>query len=104
MDIVIPPLFQLINSIFDIYIIVILVEVVLSWLTAFNVVNPYNKLVATIRAFTHALTEPLLRPIRGVVFRLIPSMGGIDISPLILLLLVYFVQGVVQNLYVSMAA
>ena len=104
MDIVISPLFQLINAVFEIYIIIILVEVVLSWLTAFNVVNPYNKLVATIRTFTNALTEPLLRPIRGLVFRVIPSMGGIDISPLILLLLIYFLQGVVNNLYVSMAA
>ena len=104
MDVLIGPLFLLIDAVFEIYIIIILVEVVLSWLTAFNVVNPYNKLVAIIRTFTHALTEPLLRPIRGFLYRFIPNMGGIDLSPLVLLLLIYFLRNVLVRLYASIPA
>ena len=66
-------------------------SVVLSWLMAFNVVNPHNQFVRTLWNAFNAVTEPLLRPIR----RLLPDLGGIDISPIILLLGCYFVQSVV---------
>jgi YggT family protein len=70
------------------YIWVIIAMVILSWLIAFNVVNPYNQVVSTIQNAIHALTEPLLRPIR----RFVPDLGGLDVSPLVLLLGIYFVQ------------
>jgi YggT family protein len=61
---------------------------VLSWLIAFNVVNPYNPTVRTIGEVLHRLTEPLLRPIRSVL----PNLGGLDISPVILILLLLFLE------------
>jgi YggT family protein len=70
---------------------VIIIAAILSWLIAFNVVNRYNDVVRAIWNFVTALTEPLLRPIRGMI----PNLGGIDISPLILLLLIYFLQQVI---------
>jgi YggT family protein len=72
----------------DIYIWVLIAQAILSWLLVFNVVNGRNQVVRTIWQFTHALTEPLLKPIRSVV----RPINGIDLSPLILVLLVVLVQ------------
>jgi len=71
--------------------IVVLVSVILSWLISFNVVNSHNQVVATIWRVTSAITEPLLAPIR----RVLPPLGGLDFSPIVLLLLIGFVQGYV---------
>jgi YggT family protein len=68
--------------------ILVLVNVVLSWLISFNVVNPHNQLVAIIWRVTTSFTEPFLSPLR----RVIPPLGGLDLSPLILLLLIIFVR------------
>lgn len=72
----------------NILVLLIFVNVVLSWLVSFNVVNPRNQFVNTIWRATNALTEPVLSPIR----RLLPPLGGIDLSPLVLLLLIFFVR------------
>ena len=70
---------------------IIIISAILSWLVAFNVVNPRNEVVSTIGRAVHALTEPLLSPIR----RFVPNLGGIDISPLVLLLGIYFLQQII---------
>lgn len=70
------------NALINLYIIVIFVSVILSWLIHFNVINGRNQLVDAIGRTCYALTEPALRPIR----RLLPSLGGIDISPILLLI------------------
>jgi len=80
----------------DIYIIsliiwIIIAGAVMSWLIAFNVINLYNPVVRTLWDTFNALTEPMLRPIR----RMLPNMGGIDISPLILILILMFIRAVV---------
>jgi YggT family protein len=67
---------------------VIIINAILSWLVAFRVVNPHNQLVSMIGRFTMAITEPLLRPFR----RFIPPLGGIDITPIILILAIFFVR------------
>ena len=72
---------------------VIIAAAILSWLVAFNVVNRYNDFVRSIWNFVTALTEPLLRPIRGTV----PNLGGIDISPLILLLLIFLLERIIEE-------
>ncbi len=72
---------------------VIIAGVVFSWLIAFNVINPHNNFVRSLWQALNALTEPLLRPIR----RFLPDMGGLDISPIILLLGCYFVQQVIYG-------
>ena len=67
---------------------IIIISAIMSWLLAFNVINPRNEVVGTIGRAVHALTEPALRPIR----RVLPNMGGIDLSPIVLLLGIYFLQ------------
>jgi YggT family protein len=64
---------------------------ILSWLIAFNVVNTRNPVVRMIAELLYRLTEPALRPIRS----LLPNMGGIDISPIILFLIILFIQSVI---------
>lgn len=80
-----------ISYLISLYVYIILASVILSWLMAFGVVNPYNRFVGSLAQALSAVTEPLLRPIRAAL----PDMGGIDFSPLILLLGCYFVQTVV---------
>ena len=78
----------LIDTVINLYIWVLIVSVALSWLVNFNVVNTNNRAVYTIMDITYRLTEPVLRPIR----RLLPNLGGLDISPVILILLLYFLR------------
>ncbi|MEM1287568.1 MAG: YggT family protein [Pseudomonadota bacterium] len=75
---------------------IIILSAIMSWLLAFNVINPRNQVVGTIGRALHGLTEPLLAPIR----RFLPNLGGIDISPIILLLGIYFLQQIII-LYVA---
>ncbi|MGH6850892.1 MAG: YggT family protein [Methylocella sp.] len=77
----------------NLYIYVIIAAAILSWLVAFNVVNRHNDVVRSIWNLVTVLTEPLLRPIRGMI----PNFGGIDISPLILLLLIWFLEDVIER-------
>lgn len=72
----------IIHSIINFMIFMIFLSVILSWLVGFNVVNRHNQFVNMIWGFANAITEPLMRPVR----QLIPSFGGIDISPLVVLL------------------
>lgn len=72
---------------------VIIATAILSWLLAFDVINFRNELVRSVWNFLNALTEPLLRPIRG----LLPNLGGIDVSPIVLLLLLFLVEDVIQR-------
>ncbi len=72
----------------DLYWWIIIASAVFSWLYAFNVVNPRNQVVSTIGNMLFRITEPALRPIR----RFLPDLGGIDISPIILLLVIFFIR------------
>lgn len=84
-------LLAFISYLLTLYIYVLIAAAVLSWLFAFNVVNARNPIVAAIGEFLYRITEPLLRPIRN----LLPAMGGIDISPVILILVIVFIQSVI---------
>ncbi|WP_339744376.1 YggT family protein [uncultured Maricaulis sp.] len=77
------------NPILGLLWIIVIVTVVLSWLISFNVVNPHNPFVAMIWRISNTVTEPLLGPIR----RVLPNLGGMDFSPVVLLLLISFAQG-----------
>jgi YggT family protein len=81
-------LIQTIDLALSIYWWFIIASAVFSWLYAFNVVNPRNQFVANVGNFLHRVTEPALRPIR----RIMPDLGGIDISPIILLLIIFFIR------------
>jgi YggT family protein len=87
-------LLNLFNTIISIYIWLLIASVVLSWLIAFNVINTGNRFVYQVRDFLHRITEPALRPIRN----LLPNLGGIDISPVILILALYFVRDLVNEM------
>ncbi|MFD1696006.1 YggT family protein [Roseibium aestuarii] len=79
-------------TILDLYSFVIIASAIFSWLYAFNVVNPSNPVVATIGQTLYNLTEPVLRPIR----RRMPNLGGVDISPIVLLLAIMLLKNVIQ--------
>jgi YggT family protein len=79
--------------ILNLYWYVIIVVAIMSWLIAFNVINIYNDVVRSIWNGLNALTEPLLRPIRNML----PNMGGVDISPMILLLLIFLLEDIIQR-------
>jgi YggT family protein len=89
-------IFRLLSSIITLYQYVIIAGAILSWLIAFNVVNPRNQFVAGIGRFTYSLTEPALRQIR----RFLPSLGGVDLSPIALLLGLEVVRIVLKQLLV----
>ncbi len=89
------------NALINLYIIVIFVSVILSWLIHFNVINGRNQFVDAIARTCYALTEPALRPIR----RVLPSLGGLDISPIILLIGLNALQiGVNRYIFLPMLA
>lgn len=99
MDVVIGPLFWLLSTVINIYIWILIASAILSWLVAFNVVNTRNRFVYMLGDFLHRVTEPALRPIR----RVLPTLGGVDLSPMVLILLLLFVQQVLARLYVASA-
>jgi YggT family protein len=79
---------EIILLILDLYVWLLIASAILSWLIAFNVVNTRNQLVAGIAEFLYRITEPVLAPIR----RIMPNLGGLDISPIILILIIYLIQ------------
>lgn len=94
MDVILGPLIDVVLIAINLFIWAVIISAILSWLVAFNVVNPGNQVVSTIGDFLHRLTEPALRPIRSIL----PDLGGIDISPIVLILLLYFISGVLAGL------
>ncbi|HRQ80691.1 MAG TPA: YggT family protein [Azospirillaceae bacterium] len=86
-------LYLLIDTILGIFVWLLIASAVLSWLVAFNVVNTRNRAVYVIGDFLYRVTEPLLRPIRN----LLPNMGGMDFSPVVLILLVFFVRNLLAE-------
>jgi|SRR5215472_2509194 len=81
-------LFGLIDELLWIYILLLIAQAILSWLLAFGVINRYNRAVSVIGDFLYRITEPALRPIRAIL----PNFGGIDISPVILILILHFLR------------
>ena len=87
---------NLIERIIDLYVFVLIINAILSWLVAFNVLNTSNRFVYSILEFTYRLTDPILNRIR----RFLPNIGAFDISPIILLLLIWFIE-MCMKLYVA---
>ena len=80
-----------ISFLLRLYVYVLIAAAVLSWLVAFNVVNMHNEIVRSIGNVLFQLTEPVLRPIRNIL----PNMGGIDLSPVVVILIIIFIQNVI---------
>jgi YggT family protein len=89
-------IFYLTLQILKIYSYVVIANVVISWLVAFNILNTQNRFVYSVLDFTYRLTEPFLNRIR----RFIPNLGAFDISPIILLLLIWFIE-MCMKLYIA---
>ena len=89
-------IFYLVLQILKLYSYVVIANVVISWLIAFNVLNTQNRFVYSILELTHKLTEPILNKIR----RFLPNLGSLDISPIILLLLIWFIE-MCMKLYIA---
>lgn len=93
-------LLQFVGYLINLYTYIVIAVVIVSWLMAFGVINAYNPMVRSIWQALNAVTEPLLAPIRNAM----PNLGGIDISPVILLLACYFFQGLIQNVVIPKLA
>ena len=78
----------------QLYFYVIIASAIFSWLYAFNVINPRNQVVGMIGQALYALTEPVYRPIRSIL----PSLGGLDLSPIVVILILILVQNLITNL------
>jgi YggT family protein len=91
-------LFWLLDSAISLYVWALIISAVLSLLIAFNILDTRNRFVWTIADFFYRITEPALRPIR----RFMPNLGGIDISPVILILLLQALRILLQEVYVAL--
>ena len=89
-------IFLLVDSVINIYIWLIIINAILSWLVAFNVLNTQNRFVYSILELSYRLTDPFLNRIR----RFLPNLGSFDISPIILLLLIWFIE-MCMKLYIA---
>ena len=89
-------IFYLVLQILKLYSYVVIANVILSWLIAFNVLNTHNRLVYSILELSYRLTNPILNKIR----RFLPNLGSLDISPIILLLLIWFIE-MCMKLYIA---
>ena len=94
MDVVFIPLLNVLAKVVGLYQFLVLIYVILGWLEAFNIVNRYNQIVYGLHNFLFRLVEPALTPIR----RFVPNFGGIDLSPLILFFIIYFIEGVIVQI------
>ena len=94
MQVIIGPLFGLADIVLGLFVWVLIFAVVMSWLVSFNVVNTSNRFVYTVTDFLYRLTEPALRPIR----RVLPNLGGLDLSPVLLLLAIWFLRDLLRRL------
>jgi YggT family protein len=86
-------IFQILYVVLDLYVWVLIISAVLSWLIAFNVINTHNRFIYTVSDMMYRLTEPVLRPIRNVL----PNLGGLDLSPIVVILVIMFAQRLLVN-------
>lgn len=91
-------LLDVVLLVLKLYSFVIIASAIFSWLYAFNIINSSNQVINTIGRVLYNLTEPALRPIR----RIMPDLGGVDISPVILLLIIWFLQNFLVRLAYGM--
>ena len=96
--IILDPLISVLRIALNLYVYMVIGSAILSWLVHFGVINTRNQFVSMIGEFLWRVTEPALRPIR----RFMPNLGGIDISPIILILAIFFIDRVLGNILVSL--
>jgi YggT family protein len=84
-------LLDVVLIVLQLYVWLLIASAVLSWLIAFNVVNMRNQFVSAVAEFLYRITEPLLRPIRSFL----PNLGGIDLSPIVLILIIFLIERII---------
>ena len=89
------PFLWLIDTVISLFIWALIISAILSWLVAFDVVNTRHRFVYMVGDFLYRITEPALRPIRNVL----PNLGGVDLSPLVLIILLLFVQRLIWQAF-----
>ncbi len=94
MSTILIPILQVLDVALGLYMWVLIIMVILSWLVAFNIINTHSQFVRTVGNMLHQLTEPLLRRIR----RFVPTAGGLDLAPLVLMLLIMLVRLIIGRL------
>lgn len=94
MDVILIPLIRVIIMALNAYWWAIVIYIIIGWLEQFNIINRYNNFVYGVHTFLFRIVEPALFPIR----RLLPNLGGVDLSPLVLILIIYFIQGMLIQL------
>ena len=100
MDIILVPLLAVMSALIGIYAWIVIASVIMSWLLNFNVINTSNNFVLMLMDFLYKVTEPVLMKIR----RFVPSISGFDLSPIILIALLWFLQAVIGRLIVKIVA
>lgn len=98
MDIILVPLIRVIIMALNAYWWAVVIYVVLGWLEQFNIINRYNNFVYGLHTFLFRIVEPALTPIR----RILPNLGGVDLSPIVLIFLIYLVEGILMQLIVKL--
>ena len=88
-------IFILLDSVITIYLWIIIINAVLSWLVAFNILNTQNRFVFSILDATYKMTDPALNKIRSII----PTFGSIDISPVILILILMFLRNIIFEIF-----
>jgi YggT family protein len=86
-------LYLLVDTVLNLYSWCLIIWVIMSWLISFNVINTHNRFVHLVGDFLYRITEPALRPIR----RFLPDLGGLDLSPVVLILLIWFARNLLQE-------
>lgn len=86
-------LFYVVDLVLELYVWCLIIYVVLSWLITFNVINTHNRFVGNVLNVLYQITEPPLRPIR----RLLPNFGGLDLSPLALILIIILIRSLIRE-------
>lgn len=94
MDVILIPLIRVVIMALNAYWWAVVIYVLLGWLEQFNVINRYNNFVYSIHTFLFRIVEPALHPLR----RILPTLSGVDLSPIVLILIIYFVQGILIQL------
>lgn len=99
MDVLLYPFLNLVYTVLSLYTWCLVLAAILTWLVYFNVINSYNPLIRMMGQFLYQITEPLLRPIR----RFMPASIGLDLSPVVLILLIGFIQNVITRVLIKLS-
>jgi YggT family protein len=92
------PLLDLVDLVLRLYMWLLIASAIMSWLVTFQVINTSNRAISTVGNFLYQITEPALKPIRRVVRRVLPNLRGVDISPLILIIGIWFLRRIIAGL------